>query len=64
MAGLHLAVRLLDVHAHVLAVLVHRARRPADLLREVLHGLVPSPFSIEGGKIEAEVVLHIVLGGS
>ena len=29
----------------------------------LLH-LVPSPFSIEGGKIEAKVVVDTVLGGS
>ena len=30
----------------------------------VLVYLVPSPFSIEGGKIEAKGALHTVLGGS
>ena len=47
---------------------------PAARAAEVLEGLpraehrpnhlVPSPFSIEGGKIEAKGVSHTVLGGS
>ena len=49
-------------------VRVQRRPRPggqgALLLRGLLEGLVPSPFSIEGGKIEAKGVLHTVLGGS
>ena len=44
-----------------LAALVHAH---GDLNLVLVQGLVPSPFSIEGGKIEAKGVLHTVLGGS
>ena len=50
------ALRLVEVLAQ-LAQLLPR-------LDQVLRGLVPSPFSIEGGKSEAEGALHTVLGGS